>query len=162
MRKYILTISVLLFSSIILMAADGTKYGKDIVTKEKTKVSDILVSPDKYEGKTVLIEGTIVNVCEKRGCWIELASDKEFETIRVKVEDGEIVFPMEAKGKKALVEGEVYSFTVENESECSDGEKSTCSDKDNTENKSEEDGACCEKKETVKKVYQIKGLGAVI
>ena len=44
--------------------------------------------------------------------------NKEFETIRVKVKDGEIVFPMEAKGKTALVEGEFYSFNVESEAEC--------------------------------------------
>jgi hypothetical protein len=146
----------------MLFAADGTKYGKNIQTKEKTKISEILTAPEKYEGKTVLVEGTVVNVCEKRGCWIELSSDKEFETIRVKVEDGEIVFPMEAKGKKALVEGQIYSFTVENEANCSGDEKTACSDKEKSEKENKEDGACCSKEETVKKVYQIKGSGAVI
>lgn len=47
----------------------------------------------------------IVEVCEEMGCWIALGSDKEFQTIRFKVEDGVIVFPMWAKGLNATVEG---------------------------------------------------------
>ena len=159
MRKYILTISLILSISVILSAADGKKYGNDISLKDVTKISEIISNPDKYEGKKVLVEGLIVNVCEKRGCWIELASDKEFESIRVKVNDGEIVFPMEAKGEKALVEGEIYSYEVEQEAECSGEEKSKCSDE---EKKAETGSTCCTKAKHTKKVYQIKGLGAVI
>ena len=50
-----------------------------------------------------------------RGCWVELGSDKEFEKIRVKVEDGVIVFPMSARGHRAVVEGvvEEISLTLE-------------------------------------------------
>jgi hypothetical protein len=39
------------------------------------------------------------------GCWLALGSDKESQVLRFKVEDGVIVFPMTAKGKKAKVEG---------------------------------------------------------
>ena len=38
------------------------------------------------------------------GC--PLASDEEFEELRIKVDDGVIVFPMQAKGKRAVAEGE--------------------------------------------------------
>jgi hypothetical protein len=158
MRKYILTISLVLGISILILASNGKKYGSDISLKEVTKVSEILASPEKYEGQKVLIEGLVVNVCEKRGCWIEVASDKEYESIRVKVNDGEIVFPMEAKGEKVLVEGEVYSFDVEQEAECSGEDKAKCSE----EQKKVENGSCCSKEKKTTKVYQIKGLGAVI
>ena len=36
---------------------------------------------------------------------MSFASDREFEELRIKVEDGVIVFPMEAKGKRAVAEG---------------------------------------------------------
>ena len=114
----------------------------------------ILENPKNYEGKKVLVEGTILNVCAKRGCWIELASDKEFETIRVKVKDGEIVFPMEAKGKTAIVEGEFYSFEVETDAECSGGD---CGD-----HKKEGEEGCKHGEKQIKTIYQIKGLGAEI
>ena len=46
-----------------------------------------------------------MDVCEEMGCWLAIGSDKEFQTIRFKVEDGVIVFPMSAKGLNAKVEG---------------------------------------------------------
>lgn len=46
---------------------------------------------------------------------MELASDKEFQSIRVKVNDGEIVFPLEARGKLALIEGIVEKLEISKE-----------------------------------------------
>lgn len=90
-------------------------YGKGISLSEKTMVSDILSSPEKYEGKQVLVSGTVVDVCRKRGCWIELSGDKEFQKIKVKVKDGEIVFPLSAKGQQATVEGIVEKLELSKE-----------------------------------------------
>ena len=87
-------------------------YGKGITLKEQTLVSTIMESPEKYEGKQVLLSGTIVEVCPKRGCWVDLSGDKEFEKIKVKVKDGEIVFPLSAKGSEALVEGIVEKLDL--------------------------------------------------
>ncbi len=91
------------------------KFGKKITLKDKTKISDIVANPEKYNGKKVLVEGPIVDVCKKRGCWIKIGSDKEFETMTFKVEDGVIVFPMIVKGKTAIAEGvvSVETYTVE-------------------------------------------------
>lgn len=90
-------------------------YGNGITLKEQTLVSAIMESPEKFEGKQVLISGTIVEVCPKRGCWVDLSGDKEFEKIKVKVKDGEIVFPLSAKGNKALVEGKVEKLELTKE-----------------------------------------------
>jgi len=87
-------------------------YGKEITMTEKTSISDILANPETFEGKTVLVSGTIVDVCEKRGCWIDLAGEKEFEQIQFKVKDGEMVFPVSAKGSVALVEGVVEKLQL--------------------------------------------------
>lgn len=87
-------------------------YGKGITLSEPTLLSTIMEAPEKYEGKQVLLLGTIVEVCPKRGCWIDLSGDKEFEKIKVKVIDGEIVFPLSAKGSEALVEGMVEKLEL--------------------------------------------------
>jgi hypothetical protein len=41
------------------------------------------------------------------GCWMAVATDdsKEANTVRLKVEDGVIVFPISAKGKKVSAQG---------------------------------------------------------
>jgi hypothetical protein len=160
MKKILFSVTILLLIAIAINAGDDKNYGKELTLEETTKVSQILEKPAEYEGKVVLIEGTVVNVCEKRGCWMEISGDKEFETIKVKVNDGEIIFPMEAKGKTALVQGEVYSFVPEVESECSEEEHKDGDKKEGCESEKKEDGCCS--KDKVKKVYQIKGHGAII
>jgi len=147
--KKILIVSLILILTNLLIA-DEKKYGAEITLTEKTEISKILENAESFVGKKVLVEGTVISVCAKRGCWMNLSSDKEFESIRVKVNDGEIIFPMEAKGKKALVEGEIYSIIVKG-----DGCGDNCTDKHKSEEK-------CENEKTEKKVYMIKGLGAII
>lgn len=146
MKKITILLSLLLLTALLTQAQDK-QFGKDLTLTEKTDVKNILEKPAEFEGKKVLVEGTIVDVCEMRGCWIDIAAAEGYDKIRVKVDDGVIVFPMEAKGKTALVEGEVYAITPANS--CS-GE---CTDK-------EKEGEC--EHETAAKIYQIKGDGAVI
>ena len=57
----------------------------------------------------VKVEGLINEVCPMRGCWLELKSADGLQKIRVKVTDGDIVFPLSAKGKNILAEG-VFSI----------------------------------------------------
>lgn len=117
------TIVFLLLVVVALDAADAKKYGKELTLKEKTKISDILATPEKYDGKLVQVEGAIVAVCEHRGCWIKISSDKEFESIRFKVEDGVIVFPMEIKGQNVVAEGIVSVKKISKEDLIKQGEK---------------------------------------
>jgi hypothetical protein len=80
-------------------------YGAKLSDADTVPVSKLLAAPEEYVGKKVKIEGRILGVCEMRGCWIEIAGDKDLESIRFKVKDGDIVFPVEAKGKMAVAEG---------------------------------------------------------
>lgn len=132
---------------------DKDKYGEDITLKEKTNISDILSNPEDYLDKKVLVEGEVLDVCPKMGCWMEIKSDVEGEKIKVKVKDGEIVFPEEAKGKNALVEGKVYKIelTVEEAVEYYQHQAEERGD--------EFDPATVTDPLTI---YQIKGLGAEI
>jgi hypothetical protein len=102
--------------ALVLCASVATaavkKYGKPITLKETTKVSDIYAKPDAFNGKRVKVEGPIVDVCSEKGCWIALGSDKEFQTIRFKVDDGVIVFPITLKGSNAVVEGVLTVSTL--------------------------------------------------
>ncbi len=108
---------IILFLLLITVAvySQSDKYGKEISLTEKTSISKILAQPEEYVGKTVLVEGEILDVCAMAGCWMELKSDAENQKIKIKVKDGDIVFPVEAKGKSALVEGTVYQIDLTKE-----------------------------------------------
>lgn len=85
----------------------GTAYGEGVKLTDATSISAILANPDPFVGKAVRVEGMIADVCPKRGCWMELAGDVEGDKLRFKVQDGVMVFPMDAKGKYAVAEGVV-------------------------------------------------------
>ena len=150
MNKYIIPI-LLLISVAVYSQSD--KYGKEISLTEKTSISKILAEPEEYVGKTVLVEGEILDVCAMAGCWMELKSDAENQKIKIKVKDGDIVFPVEAKGKDALVEGTVYKIELTKE-EAVDYYKHVAE-----EQGTEFDDAAVTGPVTI---YQIKGIGAEI
>jgi hypothetical protein len=84
---------------------EGELYGEPLTLSAYTPISDILAAPADYVGARVLVEGTVVDVCNNQGCWIEIEAGGG--AIQVKVDDGVIVFPTSAKGKAAIVEGTV-------------------------------------------------------
>jgi hypothetical protein len=98
-------IALLVLASGTVQAEDGKVYGEPLTGTETIEISELLGNPDPYLGKVVRVEGLVTDVCKKRGCWMSLAGDEEFQEIRIKVDDGVIVFPMEAKGKRAVAEG---------------------------------------------------------
>ena len=106
---------VALVSACATSEAPFTQYGEALTLTENTSVSAILAEPDAYVGQHLRVEGTVVGVCEMRGCWMAVAGENDGEQLRVKVEDGVIVFPMTAMGLHARVEGimEKIELTME-------------------------------------------------
>lgn len=91
---------------------DGAPYGEPLTLETVTPVSEILASPDRFVGERVMVEGTIAEVCDRAGCWMDIQGESPDERIQVKVNDGEIVFPVAATGKRARVEGVVEKLEM--------------------------------------------------
>jgi Domain of unknown function (DUF4920) len=112
MKKVVSIVFILLLCFAGSAVAKSKIYGKGITVQETTKISQILDTPGNFIGKRVRISGMIIEVCASRGCWIYVASDRQYEKIQVKVTDGEIVFPMSASGRLAQVEGIVEELKM--------------------------------------------------
>jgi len=80
-------------------------FGAGVSAADTVLVSALLAKPDLYVGKVIRVKGIAVGVCENRGCWVNVASDSEGEVVRLKVTDGEIVFPPEILGDIITAEG---------------------------------------------------------
>ena len=143
---------ILVTSIFISVPYAQEKLGNEITLKEKTEISEIISNPTEYLGEKVLIEGEVLAVCQMAGCWMEV-SNEEGQKIRVKVKDGDIVFPKDAVGKTALVEGEVYKLEF-NEEEAKDYFKHMAEESNQEFDPSKVNGPLT--------IYQIKGMGAVI
>lgn len=92
-----------LFVALSLPAAAETTLGKGVGAGEPVTIKELVAHPEAWVGKTVRVEGTIEEVCPKMGCWMKLVDGPD--GVRVKVKDGEIVFPKDGKGKRAAAEG---------------------------------------------------------
>lgn len=91
--------------------AGGSTFGSDFTVNTVTPVGEVLADPVPHVGKTLRLEGTVVDVCEMRGCWLTLGTDSG-DVLRVKVNDGDMVFPLSARGLSAQVEGTIESFEL--------------------------------------------------
>jgi len=88
-----------------LAAEDGKTYGAGVTLPTGVSVKTVLDRPDAFVGKTVRVDGVVSAVCEEMGCWMELSDPETKQGLRFKVEDGVIVFPVAAKGKRASAQG---------------------------------------------------------
>ena len=133
--------------------ANPNDLGVEITGNDTILISTLLENPDQYLGKKVIVKGMITDVCKKRGCWMKIASDEEFQDITIKVKDGEIVFPLEAKGKIAVAEGVFEAIDLSQEQAIK-----------YYQNKAEEQGKEFDPKTITgpQKIYRIKGSGAQI
>lgn len=81
------------------------KRGEAIGKAEKASLAKVLDDPAKFAGRKVMVEGFVVRSCTARGCWAELAPDKEGKSVRVTMKDSSFFIPLQSAGAQARVEG---------------------------------------------------------
>ena len=138
--------SAVIALAVTTVGADEKKLGAGVTLKEATPIKAVLDKPADFLGKTIRIDGVATAVCEHMGCWMAIApeDDPTGTTLRLKVEDGVIVLPVSAKGKKVSAEG------VFEEVDSKDGEAKEAA------------GEHAKKDTKASKQYHLKGTGVVI
>ncbi len=128
------------------------KLGKPLTVGAPVSLQTLYADPDSKVGQTVQVQGKVVEVCEMAGCWMNLTDDKG-HLLRIKVEDGVIVFPKDSVGKTAIAEGvlEKHQMTREQLVEQAKEEAQEAGRKFNPASV-----------KSGKTVYQIAGTGATI
>lgn len=109
-----ITMATLLSASSSVLAAKQN-FGSGADMAKLQEISSVLSSPAQYLDDTVTVKGTVLSVCSKRGCWMKIASDQRFQTLRIKVRDGDMVFPMSARGKTAYATGKLSAIELNKE-----------------------------------------------
>jgi hypothetical protein len=96
------------------LSAAEMKFGKPMVVKDPVTVSALLSKPAAYAGKTVQVKGKITEVCQMMGCWMNIAGE-DGKSVRLKVNDGDMVFPKDSPGKMAVAEGTLTTIQLSRE-----------------------------------------------
>ena len=127
------------------------KLGKPLTLKESISVEKLMAAPESYVGKTVQVKGKVTEVCQMMGCWMNLTDGEKM--VRIKVNDGDIVFPKDAPGKTAVAEGKLSKQELSKEQVLA-----------SAKHEAEEQGRKFDPStiKAGKTIYQIEGTGAVI
>lgn len=102
--------------ALLTFTAVATTFGGTVDKTKLVAVADILAKPQRYLQQQVTVKGTVEAVCQKKGCWMQLAADANQPTFRIKVKDGDMVFPVSAKGKTAYASGKLDPIEMDLES----------------------------------------------
>ena len=111
-------------------------YGKLSDNKIIYNLTDLIKNKNTHLNNTVKVEGLINEVCPMRGCWLELKTTDGLQKMRLKVTDGDIVFPLSAKGKNSVAEG-LFSILELNKEQALKWKKHLAEEKGQSLNSSE-------------------------
>lgn len=134
-----------------LAAGTGQVLGAGVGDTKVVPIAKLLADPEAYVGQQVKVRGAVTDVCPRAGCWIDIGQGKN--TIRFKVNDGEIVFTKEMRGDKVVAEGVLTRMELTHEQAV-----------DHARHLAEEKGEAFDAQTVTgpMKIYQIQGTGAVV
>ncbi|MBM3415338.1 MAG: DUF4920 domain-containing protein [Bacteroidetes bacterium] len=93
-------------------AKPGEWYGEKVNPEGAMPISDAMAKlsggKEEVDGK---IKARVVEVCEKKGCWVKLDLGNG-ETATVKMKDYGFFLPLAAKGKTVVIDGEMKFRTT--------------------------------------------------
>jgi len=83
--------------------ADVKTYGTEMTMNAATSLAELYQHPEQYEGKEIRLDGQIVDVCQKKGCWLKLKQGEYDITVRFK--DYAFFVPKDGAGNLVSVQG---------------------------------------------------------
>lgn len=90
--------------------------GEEItVTEAPVTLATVRAHPENYFEKTLLVEATAQDICQKAGCWMTI-TDGDGEPIWVRWATGcggQYSFPKDASGRRLLVQGSFYPKEID-------------------------------------------------
>jgi len=147
-----LILAAALAAALPLVASDEN-LGAPLILKTQTPIAELLAKPARFVGRSVQVKGKITGVCQKMGCWIMLSDAATGASIRIKANDGEIVFPKESAGKMAVAEGSFHEIKL-TRAQAVERAKHEAEEKGSKFDPASVPGPVT--------IYQIQGTGAVI
>ena len=79
-------------------AGDPFRAGSPITVKKPVRIQKLAKQPAKFEGKLLRLEGTVKNVCQGRGCWVDV-EDANGVTFMAKSLDESVLLPNVVVGR---------------------------------------------------------------
>lgn len=96
------------------------RYGAKVKAGKPVDIAALAQAPEKFKGKTVRLEGVVKDVCQGRGCWIEVA-DPSGASFLARSLDEKVLVPKDCKGYRVVVQGVVKALPTKVKMEKAEG-----------------------------------------
>ncbi len=90
-----------------------TSYGGELDINAAIPASQLLDDPSKFVGQSLVVEGRVADVCQKKGCWMVIADGDR--TMRITMKDHGFAVDMNGAGGDCQVQGTVLEREVDAE-----------------------------------------------
>jgi hypothetical protein len=161
-RVSLIAVAAMILAAGAAVAGDSESYGEGVTLEKAVPIQKLMGEPDEYVGQKVRVDGVISGVCKKRGCWMQVSDPESGESVRIKVEDGVIVFPYSAMGHEAAAEGVFTAIPVGGGDQGAEQAKHEHAEGEPCDKSEEGQKAGCDAPKKGNVIYLIQGTGAVI
>ncbi len=83
-------------------------FGAPITVKKPVDLARLAKNPARFAGRQVRLEGTVKEVCQGRGCWVEVES--KGASFLARSLDESVLLPRDCKGRRIVVQGVVKAL----------------------------------------------------
>jgi len=106
MKKVFFSLSFCLLTALAYAqtAYTGQKFGEEVKPVEVKPVSKIEATMGENKTASMQIEGKVIDVCKKKGCWMTLETPNG-KGMRVTFKDYAFFMPMDIVGKNVVLDG---------------------------------------------------------
>jgi Domain of unknown function (DUF4920) len=113
MKKIILSLSFCLLTALSFAqtAYTGQKFGEEVKPGDVKPAARMEAAMGDKKTVDMKIEGKVVDVCKKKGCWITLEMPNG-DPMRVTFKDYAFFMPMDIVGKKVVLDGLAKKQTI--------------------------------------------------
>lgn len=92
---------------------DGKHFGTVITPENAIAYDDVMAKMTSTDSLPMKVTGKVKEVCQKKGCWMTLVSDKPgYPEMRVTFKDYAFFMPKNLSGKHVVVDGYAYVETT--------------------------------------------------
>ena len=103
-------ISVIILGLVLLTSCskhventNNQTFGAEITMTKSITLAKVYENPDDYNGKEILLNGKITEVCQKKGCWFKMTDGKNELTVKFK--DYAFFVPKDAAESQVKIQG---------------------------------------------------------
>lgn len=113
MKKIILSLTFCLIGAFAFAQSSfiGQKFGENVAPGDVKPVAKMETAMGEKTTADMKIEGKVVDVCKKKGCWMTLEMPNG-EPMRVTFKDYAFFMPMDVVGKKVVLDGIAKKQTI--------------------------------------------------